>query len=106
VQEGPETSPFDWEEVGRYLKVISDSHFFAGSDKALNLIRQAVSPLAALDLALSFEKETMLFYYGITQVVRPKERGVVEEIIAQEQNHILCLSKLKDELKGGDLAEA
>ncbi|MCX7785402.1 MAG: ferritin family protein [candidate division WOR-3 bacterium] len=95
VKRGPATIPFDWEEVGLYLKAITDSKFFLGKDKALSFLKRAKSPKALLDYALAFEKETLLFYHEIKNFVKPEEQDIVSKIIDQEKEHIRKLSQQK-----------
>lgn len=92
VKRGPATIPFDWEEVGLYLKAITDSKFFLGKDKALSFIKQVKTPKTLLDYALSFEKETLLFYSEIKNFVKADEQDIVSKIIEQEKEHIRKLA--------------
>ncbi|MEO0091823.1 MAG: ferritin family protein [candidate division WOR-3 bacterium] len=98
VKHGPATIPFDWEETGLYLKAITDSKFFLGKDKALSLIKRVRTPKALLDYALSFEKETLLFYSEIKNFVKLDEQDIVSKIIEQEKEHIRKLSQEKQAL--------
>ncbi|MEO0087056.1 MAG: ferritin family protein [candidate division WOR-3 bacterium] len=95
----PYTLPFDWEEVKLYLKVITDSHFFSGEDKVLNLMERAKNEKELIDLAIAFEKETLLFYYEILNLVAQEETPVVLKLINEEKAHIKKLETIKGEIK-------
>ncbi|MEO0097470.1 MAG: ferritin family protein [candidate division WOR-3 bacterium] len=95
----PYNLPFDWEEVKLYLKVITDSHFFAGEDKVLNLMERAKNEKELIDLAIAFEKETLLFYYEILNLVAQEETPVVLKLINEEKAHIKKLETIKGEIK-------
>ncbi|MEO0089648.1 MAG: ferritin family protein [candidate division WOR-3 bacterium] len=95
----PYTLPFDWEEVKLYLKVITDSHFFTGEDKVLNLMERAKNEKELIDLAIAFEKETLLFYYEILNLVAQEETPVVLKLINEEKAHIKKLETIKGEIK-------
>lgn len=84
------------EEVAPYLKAIVESAFFIGEDKPLNAIKNAKTVSEAIDHALDFEKETLLYYMGIKDVLKSKE--IIDEIIDEEKNHIVWLNKLKQGL--------
>jgi len=96
IKENPEALPYNWDEASQYLQAITDSKFFLGSDKALNYITKAKTPESLLDYALAFEKETMLFYMEILNVIKEKNKPLVNKIIAQEKEHIQRLSVMKE----------
>lgn len=98
VRTTPETQPYDWEEATLYLKAITDSRYFLGSDKALSLAREATTTDAALDSALGFEKETLLFYLELLEMVGADARAAVAALVGQEKNHIRRLQELRDSL--------
>lgn len=90
--------PHNWEEAALYLKAITDSRYFPGGDKALDVAREASTPAECLTVALSFEKETLLFYHELTEMVGPDARLVVAALIAEEKNHIRRIQELRDAL--------
>jgi rubrerythrin len=81
-----------------YLKAITDSRFFLGKDKAINFVKEAKTPEQALDFALGFERDTMLFYIEILTIVSEKNRELISKIVAQEKSHIQQLQALKESL--------
>ncbi len=99
TKEKPEAIPYNWDEMNLYLKALSESRFFLGEDKAINLVKKAKTPKQALDYALGFERDTMLFYTEITNIVSEQNRELVNKIIAQEKNHIRQLQAMKENLK-------
>ncbi|MBN2653717.1 MAG: ferritin family protein [Nitrospirae bacterium] len=86
--------PEGWEEASLYLRAIVESEFFLGLDKALASMQHVSSVKDALDFAIRFEKETLLYYLGIRDVVKQKE--VVDEIINEEKSHIRWLAAFKN----------
>jgi len=89
--------PVNWEEAEPYLRAIVQSEFFLGKNKALPSLRNVKTVEDAVNFALAFEKETLLYFYGIREAV--KEREVVEEIINEERSHIMWLNKFKERFK-------
>lgn len=87
--EGPE----NWEDAEQYLRAIVESEFFLGKGKSLPSIENIKTVEDAVNFALGFEKETLLYFHGLMDVVREKE--VVEEIINEERSHIMWLNRFK-----------
>jgi len=96
IKDDPQSMPFNFEEMGMYLNAITESKFFFGSDKALSFTTKAKTAKALLDYALAFEKDTMLFYLEIGNLVKEKDKKLVDKIIAQEKEHIRKLSAMKE----------
>lgn len=89
--------PANWEEVEQYLRAIVESEFFLGKNKALPSMGHVKTVEQAVDFALGFEKETLLYFYGVRDALKEKE--VVEEIINEERSHIMWLKKFKDSFR-------
>lgn len=86
-----------WEEVSQYLRAIVESAFFLGKGKSLTAMRNIRTESDALDYALGFEKETLLYYLGIREYIKGKK--AINEIIKEEKSHIVLLDKMKKNLK-------
>jgi len=89
--------PVDWEEAEQYLRAIVESEFFLGKDKSLPSLKNVKTVEDAVNFALGFEKETLLYFYVIRDAV--KEREVVEEIINEERSHIMWLNRFRHSFK-------
>jgi len=98
IKDDPRAMPYNLDEMGLYLQAITDSRFFLGSDKALSSISKVKSPKALLEYAIQFEKETMLFYIEILNMIDKKNKSLVSSIIIQEKHHIRKLSSMKEEV--------
>jgi rubrerythrin len=86
--------PEGWEEASQYLRAIVESEFFLGKHKSLPDLKNVHTVDAAVDFAMGFEKETLLYFHTIREVV--KEKDVVDEIINEEKSHIMWLSRFRD----------
>ena len=80
-----------WEEASQYLRAIVESEFFLGRNKSLTSIENLKSVEDAVRHALGFERETLLYYFSLKDVV--KEKKMVNEIIEEEKSHIIWLSE-------------
>jgi rubrerythrin len=85
--------PEGWGEVTQYLKAIVDSEFFLGKDKCLPSLEHVKTALEAIDFALCFERETLLYYHTLRETL--KEKTIVDNIISEERSHIVWLNNLR-----------
>jgi len=85
--------PEGWDEVSQYLRAIVDSEFFLGKGKSLTSLENVETALAAIDFALGFERETLLYYHTLREVTQ--ENGIVDEIINEEKRHVVWLNDLR-----------
>jgi len=100
VSEPPSHSQQEWDEYAQYLQVAVDNAIFAGPDKALALAESIADPREALRMALGFEKDTLLFYYDLREMMREADRPVVNEIIREEKAHVRRLAGLLGGARG------
>ena len=98
IAEAPQGVPIDWDELGLYIKAMTDSSFFVGGDKNINLAAKTKDEKEAVDFAIGFEKDTLLFFYQILDIVKSADRPVVEKIVQEEKEHIKKLAEIKKTL--------
>ena len=48
----------------------------------------------ALRMALGFEKDTLIFFYDLREMMPEEDRGIVGEIIREEKAHVRRLARL------------
>jgi len=89
--------PDNWGEVSQYLRAIVESEFFLGRNKSLPSLKHVKTIKDAVNFALGFEKETLLYFYSLRDVVREKE--ILDEIISDERSHIKWLNGFKKSFK-------
>ena len=90
----------EWGQTSAYIQATSDSRFFVGEDKALSLARTVKEPLQAIDIAIGFEKDTLLFFYELLNVTPAKGREAAKAIIEEEKRHVQLLSQRRKSLEG------
>lgn len=81
----------DWDEVSKYLRAIVESEFFLGRGKSLPSLEGVKTVSDAIRVAIGFEKETLLYFYAIKDVLKEKE--VISRIIDEEKSHIVWLGR-------------
>ena len=87
----------EWEATSEYIKASVDNRFFLGEEKAIAAAQTVSDPLQAIDVAIGFEKDTLLFFYELLNVTPAKSKEAAQKIVEEEKRHILMLSeKRKD----------
>jgi rubrerythrin len=89
----------DWEMVGMYLKTITDARIFNTPEAAIKLATNAMKVMDIVDYAIGFEKDTLLYFHAIKDVVNsPKAQLAIAKIIHEEITHVLRLTEFKAQL--------
>lgn len=86
----------NWDEAAKYLRAIVESEFFLGKNKSLPMLGNLKSVRDAVEYALNFEKETLLYYVGLQRTI--SDYKVIDEIINEEKKHIMLLSELRNKM--------
>jgi len=81
-----------------YLRALVDSAVFSDDLVTSEMAAQAESDAAALELAIQAEKDSILFYYEMKEVMPQRAQATVDNIIAEEKAHLRQLSELKVKL--------
>ncbi len=84
----------EYDQYQVYLQAALDHALFAGPDKALALAREAQDKQTALRAALGFEKDTLLFFYDLREMVSDADREKVTGIIREEKKHVRRLAAM------------
>ncbi len=95
VKKTGETIFGDYDEFKAYMESFADSKFLTNFTGEAEKIKGSENIDEVLDFAIAFEKETLLFYYGLNDFISEKGKGIVGNIIEQEKSHIKRLSSIK-----------
>ena len=83
-------------ESVQYLLAMADSHGGEGSPKAADSLTGEESMKEIIDIAIELEKESILFYLGLKDMVPPKYgQDKVDQIIREERKHVIQLSSYR-----------
>lgn len=85
-------------ETLEYINSLLFARVLPDVGAGLKLVAGMKDEREALDFALGFEKDTILFLYGMKEVVSAQESAKVEALIAQEMGHVRLLTQLKRDL--------
>ena len=85
-------------EYGAYLQALVDSAVFTDDTVTSELATQSEDDIAAIELGISAEKDSILFYYEMREIAPGPVRAVIDKIITEEKMHLRQLSELKKTL--------
>ena len=88
------------QELHLYLKATADSHVFLKHKDIPELASKCKTPIEALDLAVAFEKDSVVLYTTMKKLV-PEYlgKGEIDTLIDEEISHIFILTQKKKELE-------
>lgn len=83
------------DEYKAYFEALVDSLIFTDEKFACSLARDMSSDEEAIQTALRVEKDSILFYTEMRDLVRHGDRDVVSEIITKKKAHVKKLAELQ-----------
>jgi rubrerythrin len=89
-----------YNEVSQYLAAMADTMGGEGSPSVADTLTGNESLKEILQIAIGLEKDSILFYLGIKDLI-PAQSGQdrIDEIIKEERRHVVQLSNLLEKLK-------
>lgn len=78
-----------------YMRDLANGSVFATDVDPVEMAKGIETVVEAIDLALGFEKDSVLFYLQFKKMVPEEEKFGVEAIIDEEQKHIYRLLTVK-----------
>ena len=82
-------------EYAAYLQALVDNAVFTDDAVTGELATQAENDIAAVELGIAAEKDSILFYYEMKEIMPRAARPTIEEIIAEEKLHLRQLTEFK-----------
>jgi rubrerythrin len=86
------------EEYAAYLQALVDNAVFTDDMITSEMATQADSDIEALELGISAEKDSILFYYEMKDIMPQRALSMINRIIAEEKSHLRQLSGIKKRL--------
>jgi rubrerythrin len=81
------------EELYQYLKAMADAHGGEGNPDVVKLLTGDETMAQIVQTAIGLEKESILFYIGLKDIVPPHlGRSKIDDIIEEEKKHMAQLS--------------
>jgi len=85
-------------EYADYLQALVNNAVFTDDLITSEMATQADSTIRALELSISAEKDSILFYYEMRDIMPQRAHPTMNKIIAEEKSHLQQLSKIKRKL--------
>lgn len=94
-----EDTIIDDEDSSNYIKALAEKNVFTKKDAANDMVKNINTPFNAINLALNFERDSILFFNEIKSFVSQDNRDLINKLIKEEHDHIVKLHKLENQLK-------
>ncbi len=78
-----------------YMNALASEHVFTQKDKGRSVAKAIKTDREAVNMAIGFEKDSIIFYEGMKNTVPGHEQKIIDELILQEQAHVSKLVVLK-----------
>jgi len=85
-------------EYAAYLQALIDSAVFTDDSITSEMATRASSDIEAMELAIGAEKDSILFYYEMKEIMPQRAQPTLNKIITEEKSHLWQLSELKKKL--------
>ena len=99
MQKGEFSISYDGESVDEYFKAIVNTRIFTDPESAIQLAKSSKDAVSAVDNAIIFEKDTLVFFYGFLELVKDDTKDVIWKLIEEEKSHIKMLHDIKSEIQ-------
>ncbi len=88
----PQTHPG---ETQAYMRALIEDRVFASPEEGAEQAQATENPFRAIATAIGFEKDSILFYEAMKELVRPSEAEAIDGVVNEEQGHIRRLVDLR-----------
>ena len=86
-------------EAEMYLRATADSHVFIRNKDIAGLVAGCRTAVEILDVAITFEKDSIVFYTTMKKVVAENlGQGTIDRLIDEELKHISLLTQRRQKL--------
>lgn len=85
-------------EEQEYMQALLFARVLPDAEAGTRAVAVMQSDTEALDFALAFEKDTILFLYEMREIVSSDEVPRINALLAQEKSHVRLLTQLKQDL--------
>lgn len=82
-------------EYFAYMNALAEESVFTQMDKGKEIARTVKNEKKAIDIGIQAEKDSIVFYGGMKKVIPEYDQKVIDEVIAQEEDHLKKLLDLK-----------
>ena len=88
-------------ELTSYIQALVDDKLYK-SVEPVSFAKTIQSPLDAIEMGIGFEKDAILLFLELSQYVRAKNNDVLQQLLAEERQHIVALVKMKKQVTSNE----
>ena len=92
------STPYDDSEMLSYFRALVDREIFPDEAYSEQLKNSTDDPSTAIRIALSLEKDAVLYFHELASRTEAEDRKIIEAIIAEERKHIQRILQLKQKM--------
>jgi len=82
------------EEYFSYMNALAGEYIFTKGNKGKEIAEKTKDEKEAIELGISFEKDSVKFYDGMKKIVPDKDQSIIDKLIQEEKNHVKKLEEL------------
>ena len=86
------------EEYYAHMNALAGNHVFTQKGKGKEIAGTIKDDKQALDTALKFEQDSIVFYESMKRIVAEKDHYILNTLIGQEKNHVERLEAIKRDI--------
>ena len=87
-------------QMAAYLEAIAHSHVFTDQTQAADLARECEAAVDVLNVALQFEKDTVLLFQTMKDMTKPEwGRDRIDGLVSAEQGHVRDIAAMLAKLR-------
>jgi rubrerythrin len=90
-----EAQGLDSDDYYAYMNALASEHVFTKANTGESTAKSIKSDKEAIEKAIGFEKDSIIFYEGMKRVVPDEGKKTVDALINQEQDHLRKLTRMK-----------
>jgi rubrerythrin len=85
----------DFQEALDYINATVGQNFFA-DNSPIRTIPAGSTVREMIERAITFEQQTLLFFYTLRDLVQPINRDLVDSIVTEERTHVRRLAAMRN----------
>jgi len=93
-----EPAGLDADEYYAYMNALASEHVFTQKDKGAEIAKRIKSDKEAVQMGIGFEEDSIVFYQGIKKIVPQYDQTIVDQLVAQEEQHLRQLIEMKSKV--------
>ncbi len=86
------------QEYNDYVRALVNNAVFTDEMATSELAARTDNDMAAIEIGINAEKDSILFYYSMQEILPPPAAPILAKIIAEERLHLSQLTELKKKI--------